>query len=153
LTNYPLYRKIKGGLATFQRNTGQPHPLAGGIKTSSKKRATGSVPLTDDENSLWYGSIEIGTPPKPFTGMTLSSGQRLPSDLVSHTVDFDTGSSDLFVPAAGCETCKGHRMYDPSASSTSKDRGESFELNYGDGSSVKGEQYNDTVIIAGLKVR
>jgi hypothetical protein len=72
---------------------------------------------------------------------------------VSYTVDFDTGSSDLFVPAAGCATCNGHQMYDPTASSTSQDRGETFTLTYGDGSSVTGEQYDDTVIVAGLKVR
>jgi cathepsin D len=59
-------------MAAFQRNTGKPHPLAGGIKTSSK-RATGSVTLTDDNSDLWYGSIEIGTPAVPFTGMILSS--------------------------------------------------------------------------------
>jgi cathepsin D len=57
----------------FQKNTGKPHSLSGGIKKSSK-RATGSVPLTDVSNILWYGSIEIGTPPQPFIGTTLSSG-------------------------------------------------------------------------------
>jgi hypothetical protein len=44
-------------------------------------------------------------------------------------------------------------MYDPTASSTSQNLGEISTLTYGDGSSVTGEQYNDTVIVAGLKVR
>jgi cathepsin D len=59
-------------MRAYEKNTGKPHPLVGGIKTS-RKRNTGRVPLTDVSNFLWYGSIEIGTPPNPFTGMTLSS--------------------------------------------------------------------------------
>lgn len=31
-------------------------------------RATGSVPLIDDQEVLWHGSISVGTPPKEFTG-------------------------------------------------------------------------------------
>ena len=73
---------------------------------------------------------------------------------MSYTVDFDTGSSDLFVPSSSCEsTCEGHKVYDPSASSTSRGLGYSFSLAYGDGSTVYGEQYTDDVTIAGLVVR
>jgi cathepsin D len=70
-------------------------------------------------------------------------------------VDFDTGSSDLFVPSTTCgETCAGHKAYyNPGASSTSKDLGKTFSLAYGDGSTVQGEQYTDVVSIAGLIVR
>jgi cathepsin D len=59
------------GMAAYEKNTGKPHPLSGGIKTSSK-RATGSDWLTDDNSELWYGSISVGTPPVSFTGTTLS---------------------------------------------------------------------------------
>ena len=55
-------------MAAYERNTGSPHPLAGGIKTSSK-RNTGSDLLTDYYNDLWYGTISIGTPPEDFTGV------------------------------------------------------------------------------------
>ncbi len=65
-------------------------------------------------------------------------------------MDFDTGSSDLFLPSSTCgSTCAGHTEYDPSASSTSRDLGKQFTLTYGDGSSVSGEEYTDVVIING----
>jgi len=66
-------------------------------------------------------------------------------------VDFDTGSSDIFLPSTGCDSsCNGHTRYDPSASAV--DRNKPFKLEYGDGSTVSGEQYIDTVSIAGLIV-
>jgi len=124
--------KIQRGFDAFEKNTGKPHSLAS-LLLSNIKRSTGSVELTNQDNSLWYGSLDIGTPAKTFT------------------VDFDTGSSDLFVPASNCtENCEGHKSYDPSQSSTSADLKKTFSLRYGDGSTVSGEQYTDTVSIAGL---
>ena len=138
-------------MAAYERNTGRVHTLVGGIITS-KRRDTGSDPLTDYNADLWYGFVSIGTPPKTFTSETLpSANQNRP---LPYAVDFDTGSSDLFVPSTNCNsTCSGHKLYDPSASSTSRDLGKTFSLAYGDGSTVSGEQYNDTVTIAGLCVR
>lgn len=126
--------KISKGFENYEKNTGSPHPLASGMKAApSNKRATGSDDLTDDEAELWYGTISVGTP------------------AVDYTVDFDTGSSDLFLPGPDCSSsCSGHTTYDPSSSSTSKDVGKTFSLSYGDGSTVSGEQYTDTVTIAGL---
>ncbi|KAI0058619.1 acid protease [Artomyces pyxidatus] len=127
--------KIQKGFAAYNANTGEVHPLASGI-VASAKRATGSDALTDDEAQLWYGTVEIGTPPHKFT------------------VDFDTGSSDLFVPASTCgKTCSGHNKWKVSASSTAKDLKKTFKLAYGDGSHVSGEQYKDTVSIAGLTAK
>ena len=69
-------------------------------------------------------------------------------------MDFDTGSSDLFLPGSDCDsTCDGHTLYNPSASSTSSDFGQTFQLQYGDGSTVGGEQYTDIVSLAGHEVR
>lgn len=63
------------------------------------------------------------------------------------------GSSDLFLPGPDCgSTCRGHQIYDPSASSTAKDQGQSFSLGFGDGSTVEGDVFTDTVTIAGLTV-
>ncbi len=154
LTNYLPYRKIQRGIAAYERNTGTPYPLSSGIITPSK-RDTGSDALTDDQAELWYGTIEIGTPAKAFTGTTLlSTVQNWPSDPVLDTVDFDTGSSDLFVPSKNCDSsCSGHEEYDPSASSTAHDLDQPFSLSYGDGSTVEGEQYADVVTIASLVVR
>lgn len=121
--------KILRGFETYQQNTGSRHPS----QPANYKRATGEDALTDAQEQLWYGKISVGTP------------------AVTYTVDFDTGSSDLFLPASSCgSTCSGHTKYNPSSSSTSKALGKSFTLSYGDGSSVSGKQYTDTVKIAGL---
>ncbi|KAI0060071.1 acid protease [Artomyces pyxidatus] len=129
-----LCSKIQKGFKAYERNTGKAHSLAGSIKSEVlAKRDTGSDPLTDDEAQLWYGAISVGTPAKTFT------------------VDFDTGSSDLFLPASTCgSTCSGHTLYTVKSSSTAKDLKKTFSLAYGDGSTVSGEQYTDTVSIAGL---
>ncbi|KAI0305956.1 acid protease [Multifurca ochricompacta] len=122
--------KISHGFEAFERNTGAAHPLASQLKRSVK-RGTGD-PLTDYNAELWYGEITVGTPAKTYT------------------VDFDTGSSDLFLPASTCDsTCSGHTLYNPKSSSTAKDLSKTFSLSYGDGSTVSGEQYTDTVTLAG----
>jgi cathepsin D len=131
------YSKILRGFEIYERNSGQRHPFFNGIKgflhRLGLKRELAQDPLTDEGSQLWIGTISVGTPP------------------VQYTVDFDTGSSDLFLPGKNCNsTCNGHTLYDPSASSTSKDLGTTFSLSYGDGSSVSGEQFTDTVTIAGL---
>ena len=59
-------------MTAYENNTGKPHPLSAGIKTSSKRADSGGVPLTDYGAVLWYGPLSIGTPPKDFTGITLS---------------------------------------------------------------------------------
>jgi cathepsin D len=130
------YSKILRGLKIYERNSGKRHPFFDGIKDflhglGLKREA--QDPLTDEGSQLWIGTISVGTPP------------------VQYTVDFDTGSSDLFLPGKNCDsTCSGHTPYDSSASSTSKDLGTTFSLSYGDGSTVTGEQFTDTVTIAGL---
>ncbi|KAI0081507.1 acid protease [Panus rudis PR-1116 ss-1] len=131
--------KLKNGFDAYKRNTGSQHPLDEGMSllpsdSGLSRRATGADPLTDEQGgSLWQGGVSVGTP------------------LQNYTVDFDTGSSDLFLPSSTCRTnCKGHKTYNPSSSSTAADRHKTFTLQYGDGSQVAGEQYTDTVSIAGL---
>ncbi|KAH0838841.1 Asp-domain-containing protein [Lanmaoa asiatica] len=121
--------KILRGFANFEKNTLSMHPAA---MNGSQKRGAGDA-LTDDSSQLWYGTISVGTPAQYFT------------------VDFDTGSSDLFLPGSTCDsTCSGHTLWDPTFSSTANDVGQTFSLQYGDGSTVSGEQYIDTVSIAGF---
>ncbi|KAA1466106.1 acid protease [Dentipellis sp. KUC8613] len=123
-------RKIQRGFRAFERNTGAKHPSD---SASIKKRATGAEPLTDDEGELWQGSISVGSPAKTFT------------------VDFDTGSSDLFLPGTNCRVnCEGHTLYNPASSSASTNTRESFSLAFGDGSTVEGTVFTDTVTVAGL---
>ncbi|GJE90284.1 Asp-domain-containing protein [Phanerochaete sordida] len=129
--------KYQNGFAAYEANTGAPHPLTldlpdAGPDANLTRRDTGSVRLTDEnDGDLWQGAIIIGTPPQPFT------------------VDFDTGSSDLFVPGPSCAGCSGHNRYKPAASTSAVDAHRSFYLAYGSGA-VRGEQYTDTVSIAGL---
>ncbi|KAG6328714.1 hypothetical protein ID866_10375 [Astraeus odoratus] len=97
-----------------------------------RRRDAGDIALTDSNNLLWYGNISVGTPP------------------INLTVDFDTGSADLILPGGNCSTCRGHTLYNPNASSTAVNKNSAFVLTYGDGSTVEGEQYTDTVVVAGL---
>ncbi|KIK91446.1 hypothetical protein PAXRUDRAFT_830850 [Paxillus rubicundulus Ve08.2h10] len=122
--------KIIRGRDNLEKNTGSLHPPT---VNDVRKRATGANALTNDNSHLWYGTISVGTPANTYT------------------VDFDTGSSDLFLPGPSCGTnCSGHTVYDPSSSSTSLDLGQTFDITYGDGAGVQGEQYSDTVSISGL---
>lgn len=96
------------------------------VPKSLKKRADGSEPLTDQQEELWSGSISIGTPAQKFT------------------IDFDTGSSDLWVPSSECDNCSGKQQYDASSSSTGQKQDGTFEIQYGDGSTVQGDVYTET---------
>ena len=86
-----------------------------------------SEPLVDiEDDTEWAGTISIGTPPKDFL------------------INFDTGSSDLWVPAASCTSCVGHHLYDPTASTTSASQAGNFTIAYGDGSNASGPIFTDT---------
>ncbi|KAF8553919.1 acid protease [Imleria badia] len=133
-----MFSKYANTLAAYERNTGSRHPLdtrSGVSLTSPLKRAIrGTDNLRNEEAELWYGDLTIGTPPQSFT------------------VDFDTGSSDLFVPDEYCfANCGGHSTYDPSNSSTSKNMYTPFYLLYGSGE-VLGLQYADTVNVGSYQI-
>ncbi|KAJ7181006.1 acid protease [Mycena filopes] len=143
--------KLHSGLAAIQQNTGNVHPAATGARgtftamsdnpapekltSTLTTRATAAEPLTDFEEDLWFGTITVGTPPQTLT------------------VDFDTGSSDTFLPAVGCDsTCDGHTLYDPSASSTAVNTTDSYFLQFGAGNAT-GFVFTDTVTVAGVTAR
>lgn len=118
----------------MQQNTGSL-PEAFTIKDfrtvpeSIQKRATASEPLTDEEDDEeWAGTISIGTPAQSFL------------------IDFDTGSSDLWVPSSSCtsSTCSSKNKYTASKSSTGSKKSGTFSIEYGDGSTVSGPVYTDT---------
>ncbi|CAK7240439.1 MAG: hypothetical protein STHCBS139747_001880 [Sporothrix thermara] len=70
-------------------------------------------------------------------------------------MDFDTGSSDLWVFNTGlsADETTGHTLYDPNQSTTFKAlSGETFAVSYGDGSSVSGTVGTDVVNIGGAIV-
>ncbi|GBE79639.1 acid protease [Sparassis latifolia] len=93
-------------------------------------------PLTDESNDLdWAGPVSIGTPAQTFT------------------IDFDTGSSDLWVPSSNCTSsvCSSKHKYTSSKSSTSSKKTGTFSIQYGDGSTVSGPVFTETVNVAGIK--
>jgi cathepsin D len=97
-----------------------------------------SEPLTDElDDTEWAGTISVGTPAQEFL------------------VDFDTGSSDLWVPSSTCLslTCSDKRKYTAASSSTSSQQLGNFSIQYGDGSSVSGPIFTDTVTVGGVTVQ
>lgn len=77
----------------------------------------------------YIGEIGIGTPPQKFN------------------MDFDTGSSDIWVPSATCgASCSTHRRFDAAKSSSYIPvANKTWSLQYGDGSSVVGYTARDKV--------
>lgn len=93
------------------------------------------IPITNFMNAQFYGPISIGTPPQEFT------------------VIFDTGSSNLWVPAKGCTSlaCLTHPKFKNESSSTFKYDGRKMVIPYGKGN-VAGTVGNDTVNFGGYNV-
>ncbi|EIW51548.1 acid protease [Trametes versicolor FP-101664 SS1] len=131
-----LESKHRQNLINLEHNIGSAkfQELYPGVDTSKLAKRAG-IPLTDQEDDLeWTGSISIGSPAQTFN------------------VDFDTGSADLWVPSSSCSSCKGHKQYNPSRSSTSQSERGSFSIEYGDGSTASGSVFTDTVTAGGVTV-
>ncbi|KAK7461034.1 hypothetical protein VKT23_008962 [Stygiomarasmius scandens] len=108
--------------------------LSASVEQGLSKRQ--SEPLTDVGDDLaWSGTISIGTPAQKFK------------------IDFDTGSSDLWVPSSSCTSsvCSSKSKFNAASSSTAKKQSGTFQIQYGDGSTVSGPIYTDTVSVAGVK--
>ncbi|KAF9220239.1 acid protease [Gyrodon lividus] len=123
--------KILRGFGNFEKNTGASHPSAVEV---ARKRASGGQLLESTANpTVWFGIIDVGTPPQPYL------------------VEFDTGSSDLVLPGIYCdESCNGHGIYDPESSETCTNMEMSFLIRYTNGDDASGTVYTDTVSIGGL---
>ena len=92
--------------------------------------------LSDIKNSQYVGTIEVGTPGQSF-----------------HVI-FDTGSSNLFITSAECQSssCQMHRRYDHSRSSTFQPLGEEMSVTFGTGS-VEGMLGQDTFAFGPVRVK
>ncbi|KAF9224598.1 acid protease [Gyrodon lividus] len=126
--------KISHGFDNFEKNTGAPHPAVEG----SQKRASGGLPIDSlsARPMLWFGTITVGTPPRLYT------------------VEFDTGSSDFFLPGVDNDgTCDGHNLYDPQSSLTSVELNKFFAISFGNSDNAHGQQYTDNITIAGLEAK
>ncbi|EHK22952.1 uncharacterized protein TRIVIDRAFT_78763 [Trichoderma virens Gv29-8] len=100
---------------------------------------TGEVGAEDQQNDSEYlCEVTIGTP-----------GQTL-------LLDFDTGSSDLWVFSTELSKTiqKGHSVFQPTSSSTFKKLpNQAWQISYGDGSSASGDCGSDNVTIGGLTIK
>ncbi|KAI8972232.1 aspartic peptidase domain-containing protein [Trametes punicea] len=69
-------------------------------------------------------------------------------------IPFQAGSPDLWVPSANCTSsyCSKDK-YNPASSSSSARKSGKFSIEYGDGSSVSGPVYTETVAVAGVTVK
>jgi len=95
---------------------------------------TADVDLQDYMNTMYYGTIQMGTPAVDFLAL------------------FDTGSSNLWLPASNCTNCASSKTkYNPASSSTYKPNGTSFEIRYGTGSMI-GFVCHDVLTIGELQV-
>lgn len=129
-TQKVLNKKPAGGRIHFEKVL---------IKHSATDGQTGEVTAEDQQNdSMYLCEVEIGTP-----------SQKL-------LLDFDTGSSDLWVFSTelSADLQKDHAVFDPSKSTTfQKSTGRTWQIEYGDGSSASGDVGTDVVTIGGLAIK
>ncbi|KAG8898224.1 hypothetical protein FRC00_003085 [Tulasnella sp. 408] len=101
-----------------------------------RRTSSGHEPLVDVFDTIdlvYYGPLSIGKPAQ------------------STTIDFDTGSSDLWLPLSTCSGCFGP-LFNSSSSSTYKVSSTPFTIQYAEGSSATGKVATDKVMVAGLSV-
>lgn len=99
----------------------RPNGPLNGTRPELGKRDAFPEPIIDYADVIYYTEMQIG------------------SNQQSGSVWIDTGSSILWVP---------ENDYDPSKSTTAKDTGDPFKIEYLDGTNYKGEYYLDTVQFA-----
>mmetsp|Transcript_15392 Transcript_15392/g.48523 ORF Transcript_15392/g.48523 Transcript_15392/m.48523 type:complete len:425 (-) Transcript_15392:10-1284(-) len=78
---------------------------AAGRLAEARLGGVGPIPLTDWQDTEYYGEIQIGTPAQKFK------------------VIFDTGSGNLLLPSKACkdEACTTHKRFDASGSHSAMD--------------------------------
>ncbi|EDV57353.1 cyprosin [Drosophila erecta] len=104
------------------------------VASESGKGAVLSEALINSYDTNFFGLVSVGD--QPFT------------------VQFDSGSSDLWVPSSNCEFCIkkcGNKFFQKSKSKSFRSSGVPFSITYGSGS-VKGIVATDNVGFGDLKI-
>ncbi|KAF8504286.1 acid protease [Hysterangium stoloniferum] len=123
----------KASIPFFLRNIGSEIKSLAVVPETLRRRQSETL-INENDDSEWAGRISIGTPAQEFL------------------IDFDTGSSDLWVPSTSCKksTCNSKNKYNASLSATGSQRPGVFSIEYGDGSNVSGSVWEDIVCISGV---
>lgn len=125
-----------------------------GTKSEAKAKATGTATATAASGSGTGGAgtgIVVATPEigdTEYLSQVNIGGQTM-------TMDFDSGSSDLWVFSTQLSTAaqSGHQNYDSTKSTSFKTMtGATWSISYGDGSGAAGNVGTDTVNIGGATV-
>ena len=108
---------------------------------SSRQDPFAALLTQKPDKTMYWINITIGTPGQP------------------QSLQLDTGSRSLWVPGKGSSVCSDSLVicaelgsFDSSRSSTFDDAGQSNTISYGDGTSVSGAWFYDTVRIGGQTV-
>jgi aspergillopepsin I len=103
------------------------------------KRASGAATNTPVKGDAEFLTpVQVGTPPQTLN------------------LDFDTGSSDLWVfsTETAAREVRGQTLYNAAASSSAaRMDGAAWSITFGDGSSSSGDVFTDTVSVGGLAIK
>jgi len=117
---------------------GFDQPASTTRRRGSRRATSAGISITNqDQDSSYFGSLTIGTPPQSFS------------------VILDTGSSDLWLASEGCTDCDpGTPLFEPAQSSSfqaSTGASSEVEIRYGSGA-VQGTLGSDTVTMGGFTI-
>ncbi len=152
-----LYRRFDQAFSVYERNTGEPNPFALKRGHSNERRIFVPVNLTGAAN-LVMGDIQIGTPAQAFNGRSQFWVVQTSKLMTKCAVHFDTISPDVFLSGPSCSTCNGHKIWDPSTSSSAGPillkEGNTLQVsdNFQSLDIVNGSGFYDSLFVAGFKV-